>query len=426
MFSILVVSCYSVDINNSASIELIYYLNLLAESGEFKVHLLTMDFPKHSIYYDTNVSGLLHKGVVVHRVKGGFILNKMIPKNSINSKSNKNIKKLNSSLIKLKNIFNIIDPYLGWSHKAYKYFKKSLYDLKFDVILSMHEPPSSLICGHRIKKFVDSRPEDIRLVSYFSDPYCNELNRRSKNFIVRKINSVIERSVVNVSNGFLFVTESNLNYFVNKYNIKFNNVSLVHRNLSKTFINKFKRDYPIEFMKDKINFLYAGDIVKGVRDITKFVEALDYVAKNNIDVFSRLNINFYGNIKDDFQLELVEKSPYINFKNRISYLKIINFMIHADVLLIFGNKEFSQIPAKIYDYMATNAYILVILESYDDPFYKLIKNVDGIICTLNNWISISKTLVEFVNNVHDPKKNFERNSFDNNDILNKIKKVFCN
>ena len=76
MTNVLFVSCYSVDINNSASIELIYYMNLLARTGEFNVHLLTMNFPKDSIYYDEKISDLVDEKIIVHRVSGGKFLNK--------------------------------------------------------------------------------------------------------------------------------------------------------------------------------------------------------------------------------------------------------------------------------------------------------------------------------------------------------------
>ena len=48
---ILFIACYSPLINNSASIETLQYLNNLVNEGN-DIHLLTVDFPKNSIYYD--------------------------------------------------------------------------------------------------------------------------------------------------------------------------------------------------------------------------------------------------------------------------------------------------------------------------------------------------------------------------------------
>ena len=49
---ILFIACYSPLINNSASIETLQYLNNLAKIDGNEVHLLTVNFPKNSIYYD--------------------------------------------------------------------------------------------------------------------------------------------------------------------------------------------------------------------------------------------------------------------------------------------------------------------------------------------------------------------------------------
>ena len=191
MTNILFVSCYSTDINNSASIELIYYINLLAKSGKFNVHLLTMDFPNNTIYYDSEISKFVHKNVVVHRVKGGIILDRMLPRVSFNS-DKKEFKNYKSILIKVKNIVTMVDPYISWTYKAFKYFKENLKDIKFDIILGMHEPPSSLICSYKIKDFIKKNNLNIKLISYFSDPYCNELSRKKRSFFIRKLNEVIE------------------------------------------------------------------------------------------------------------------------------------------------------------------------------------------------------------------------------------------
>ncbi len=49
---ILFIACYSPFINNSAAIETLQYLNKLADNNDNEVHLLTVDFPENSIYYE--------------------------------------------------------------------------------------------------------------------------------------------------------------------------------------------------------------------------------------------------------------------------------------------------------------------------------------------------------------------------------------
>ena len=424
MINVLFVSCYSPYINNSASIELIYYMNLLSNSGEYNVYLLTMDFPKDSIYYDTNMEEFLHKDIKVHKISGGIILNKMLPRVSKeNSQSSGNRK---SFLIKIKNLFLVVDPYLSWANNAFGYFKKNLKNIKFDFLVGMHEPPSSLICSRRIKKFIDSyAPFRTRFISYFSDPYCDEISRKNKNFFVRKLNEVIESKIVSSSDKFLFVTEKNFEYYKSKYDITPNNVELIHRNFDENIYNEINCNYPEEFSKDKINFLYAGDIVRGVRDVTNFGKALDFILENHKEEFKNINVNFYGNINDDYQLKFIKDRKYINVFPRVSYSKIIKLMLNADVLIVFGNKQFNQIPAKIYDYLGTTCYILVILETYEDSLYNFVKDIYGVECVLNDCIKISETIINYIKRFR-PTQRFKRDYCNSKVILDRFKSVFYN
>ncbi len=81
-------------------------------------------------------------------------------------------------------------------------FQKYLSDIKFDIIIGMHEPPSSLICAYKIKNMVKKYNNSVELVSYFSDPYCNEVNRRNRALLVRLFNKRIENKIIINSDKF--------------------------------------------------------------------------------------------------------------------------------------------------------------------------------------------------------------------------------
>ena len=79
---ILFIACYSPLINNSASIETLQYLNNLSKIYGNEVHLLTVNFPKNSIYYDEYILSMLDKNVKMHIISGGKIFEKIMPKKS--------------------------------------------------------------------------------------------------------------------------------------------------------------------------------------------------------------------------------------------------------------------------------------------------------------------------------------------------------
>ena len=80
---ILFIACYSPLINNSASIETLQYLNNLAKIEGNEVHLLTVNFPKNSIYYDEYIFNMLDKKIKLHIISGGKIFEKIMPKKQL-------------------------------------------------------------------------------------------------------------------------------------------------------------------------------------------------------------------------------------------------------------------------------------------------------------------------------------------------------
>ena len=75
--------------------------------------------------------------------------------------------------------------------------------------------------------------------------------------------------------------------------------------------------------------------------------------------------------------------------------------------------------------MGSCGYILVVLESFEDPMYDLVKNLDGILCCLNNCDDILKNILHIIDDF-DLDKKFFRNNFNGDVILKKLNKVFQN
>ena len=63
--------------------------------------------------------------------------------------------------------------YYGWAIKAGKYGIDLMGKEKFNVIFSMHEPPSSHLCAYYIKK----QYRNIPWITYWSDPWLKDSTR---------------------------------------------------------------------------------------------------------------------------------------------------------------------------------------------------------------------------------------------------------
>lgn len=382
---ILFIACYSPLINNSASIETLQYLNNLAKIDENEVHLLTVNFPKNSIYYDEYILRMLNEKVKMHIISGGKIFEKIMPKKPSNkaevnsSQNNKSF--IKSMLKKGKSIIAVPDMYFNWAKAASKYGIELMKKEKFDVMFSMHEPPSSHICAMKIKEEF----KDLPWVTYWSDPWLKDSTRENISPVRRKYEQSFERKVVNLSDRFIFVTKANRDDYVNSYNIPIEKTFIVTRGYDEKQYKEIKeKSNPKLIEKEKINFVYAGEIFSKLRNVNPFIDALNVIKNENIDLYNKLNIMFFGNIDSDEVKNKLNVIDKVSVSPRIPYDEALGYMLNSQVLLLFGNKNSKQIPAKVYDYFGAEGLIFVILGDENDPIKDVVKNKEKCIVVNNN------------------------------------------
>lgn len=382
---ILFIACYSPLINNSASIETLQYLNNLAKIDGNEVHLLTVNFPKNSIYYDEYILSMLDKKVKMHIISGGKIFEKIMPKKSPNTEMvsvGKNKKSFVKTLLKKgKSIVAVPDMYFNWAKSASKYGIDLVKREKFDVMFSMHEPPSSHICALKIKEEF----RDLPWITYWSDPWLKDSTRANISKARRKFEGSFEKKIIDLSDRFIFVTKANRDDYVSSYNIPVEKTFIVTRGYDEKQYSEIKKiSKPNLINKDKINFVYAGEIFSKLRDVNPFIEGLNYIKEKNVDLYNKLNIMFFGNIDDEDIKNKLMKVENINVSSRIPYDEALGYMLNSEVLLLFGNKNSKQIPAKIYDYFGADGLIFVILGDENDPIRDVVENKKKCIVVNNN------------------------------------------
>ena len=391
---ILFIACYSPLINNSASIETLQYLNNLAKIDGNEVHLLTVNFPKNSIYYDEYILGMLDKRVNMHIISGGKIFERIMPKKSQNtvvaSAANSNKSFVKALLRKGKSMVAIPDMYFNWAKSASKYGIELVKKEKFDVMFSMHEPPSSHICALKIKEEF----KDLPWVTYWSDPWLKDSTRANISKARRKFEGSFERRIVELSDRFIFVTKANRDDYISSYNIPVEKTYIVTRGYDENQYEEIKKSLtPKLINKEKVNFVYAGEIFSKLRDVRPFIEALNNIKDTNISLYNDLNVMFFGNIDDEEIKNKLMAVDNINVSPRIPYDEALAYMLNSEVLLLFGNKNSKQIPAKIYDYFGADGIIFVILGDENDPIKDVVENK-------NKCVVVNNTADEIVNGIN--------------------------
>ena len=395
---ILFIACYSPLINNSASIETLQYLNNLAKIEGNEVHLLTVNFPENSIYYDKYILSMLDKRVKMHVVSGGKIFEKIMPKKSNNVENNSsssNKKSVVKTILKKgKSLVAIPDMYFNWARRASKYGIELTKKEKFDVIFSMHEPPSSHICALKIKEEF----KDIPWVTYWSDPWLKDSTREHISAARRRFEGNYEKKIVELSDRFIFVTKANRDDYINSYKIPVEKTFVVTRGYDEKQYEEIKlKANPTKILKNKINFVYAGEIFAKLRDVRPFIEALNNIKGRDIELFNKLNVLFFGNIDDEEVKNQLMNVDNITVSSRIPYDEALGYMLSSEVLLLFGNKNSKQIPAKIYDYFGANGLIFVILGDENDPIKDVVLDKKKCIVVNNNSKEIEDGIEKMVN-----------------------------
>lgn len=402
---ILFIACYSPLINNSASIETLQYLNNLAKIDGNEVHLLTVNFPKNSIYYDEYILSMLDKRVNMHIISGGKIFEKIMPKKSLNTEV-VNVSRNNKSFVKTllkkgKSIVAVPDMYFNWAKSASKYGIELVKREKFDVMFSMHEPPSSHICALKIKEEF----KDLPWVTYWSDPWLKDSTRDNISKARRKFEGSFEKKIVELSDRFIFVTKANRDDYVSSYNIPIEKTFIVTRGYDEKQYSEIKKSSKPSFInKDKINFVYAGEIFSKLRNVNPFIGALNDIKDKNVELYNKLNVMFFGNIDDEDIKNKLMKVENVNVSPRIPYDEALGYMLNSEVLLLFGNKNSKQIPAKIYDYFGADGLIFVILGDENDPIREVVENKKKCIVVNNNTHEIVSGINKIVSMLENNEK----------------------
>ncbi|GAA0075904.1 hypothetical protein UT300005_02820 [Clostridium sp. CTA-5] len=418
---ILFIACYSPLINNSAAIETLQYLNKLSEINGNEVHLLTVNFPKNSIYYDEYLFSMMDTKIKCHLIDGGPVFKKLMPRKS--SEDLKiNVGKKKKILRKIKNSLVIPDMYYGWAKKASIYGINLMKNEKFDVIFSMHEPPSSHLCAYYIKK----KFKDIPWITYWSDPWLKD-STRQKSFIVKKIiESKMERDVVNLADKFIFVTEENRKDYIKEYSFLTQKQTYVlNRGFDKELYERLSlEETPNLINNNKLNIVYAGEIFSKLRNINPFIEALEELKNENEEYYNMLNVLFFGNIDDVEGKKRLEKLDIAKVSSRIPFNEALKYMLNSEILLLFGNKNSKQIPAKIYDYFGTNGKIFIIYGDENDPIKDVVENHEKCITSINSSRNIKNNICKLIDSYKAGKiKAAPDYRYEWNSIVNKLNNI---
>ena len=384
----------------SANIRALNYINYLSRLGN-TIDVIGVDYPKDSIAYDNYLEDAFDKEVEVYRINPGFFYNMSYTKKTVNN-LDKNTNTHKSSLKKkiasfVKRNILIPDPYVLWIYPAYK---KALDLIKekgeYDCIFSMHETPSSHVVAYKIKK----KHPTIQWVGYWSDPWNNDILRENRSFFKIFIEEKMEKNMIKRIDKLLFTTNSTCQLYINKYKLNPNMTDIVFRGYDESLYQSIEQQEqrPEELKIDKFNMIHTGTIYKELRNINPLYNALKRLKKENYELFQKINIIFIGQFTDKQDEVLMNSLENVIIKPLIPYKESLKYVVYADALILFGNRNSTQIPGKAYEYIGSKGTVLTILGDQNDELKDLMEEIQKGPIILNREDYIYSTIISLYNN----------------------------
>jgi hypothetical protein len=227
---------------------------------------------------------------------------------------------------------------------------------KIDIIFATGSPWSGLISGYLISKF-SGKP----LIVDFRDPWINNPFHQSKGKLFDSWNNWLEKKVVNHSSAVSLNTEPLMQEFVERYpDISEDRFFVMPNGFDSMDFPSIAGISP-NSPKTELTFTHAG-FLYGVRDPAVFLDAMKLANEKLSDSGIQIIFRQIGKIELEYDVfsvyaDMIE-SRNIIIEPPMPYKDCLNELIKSDWLINVQPATKSQVPSKLYDYLALNKPIM--------------------------------------------------------------------
>jgi hypothetical protein len=243
-----------------------------------------------------------------------------------------------------------------WIIPAFLKGRKLVRQSNLDVIFATGSPWSGLITGYLISKST-GKP----LVVDFRDPWVNNPFHQSKGELLDRWGARLEKKVVNHAAAVSLNTEPLMEEFLQRYpELNRDKFFVMPNGFDNADFEKVEPD-PRDSKDSDIVLCHAG-FLYGVRDPAALLDAIRHVNNTRNANALRLIFQQIGNVELDYNLseryqDMIKEGTLILDPPK-GYLKCIKTLKAADVVVNVQPATKSQIPSKLYDYLAINRPII--------------------------------------------------------------------
>ena len=256
------------------------------------------------------------------------------------SKKNKSFTHRLSIWIRM-NLF-IPDARVGWYFPALKSGTNLLDKEKVDAIVSVGPPHTTHLVGKKLaEKF------NIPHVPVFIDPWTDIAYYKdfTRNLITRRIDNLLEKSVLENSKAIVFVTKTMREDYEKKYPLIKNKTNVLYWGYSEEDFSLPPNPLPKEGATEVL--LHSGNIFD-YQNPKLFWSTL----KNEIDKGRKLKIKFIGTVAPQIKQSILDAGidSFTEYKGFLPYKEMLQEMFNADYLLVCATEP-RHVPGKLFEYL---------------------------------------------------------------------------
>ena len=241
--------------------------------------------------------------------------------------------------------------------------------LDFDVVISSSDPKSSHLF---VDCFLKNYSKKIPWIQIWGDPFADDITRSGKG------NSKVEeeeRRLLKLADKIVYVSKITCEHQKKKYSESRDKMVYIPIPYAQTRI--CAHDFPKDYRDVKI--CYCGDYNSRIRDIRPLYATVKKLG---------LQMKICG--MSDLALK---SDDHITVLPRQNAKIVKEIEDNSDILIHLSNKSGTQIPGKIYQYIATDKTILFILDGDVETLKETFGNYNRCIFSKNTEKELEKALV---------------------------------
>jgi glycosyltransferase involved in cell wall biosynthesis len=288
------------------------------------------------------------------------------------------------------NLF-IPDSRIGWFYPAYKMGIKIIKEEKPDIIYSTAPPFTAHLIAKRLKQF-----SKIPWVADYRDPWleCATYNTVGRLSLVKKINRILEKSVLANADKIVVTGENFRELYLQKLEMKDHPKCHI-------ITNGYDTSDTLDSVgpsSKRFYITYSGTL-RNVRYYDKFYEAISLLINNDNAIARDLCVRIIGNIDSSTKQQILSILPKANveFRKHVPYKEALNNLYFPQVLALFIDKvDYNETisTGKIFDYLPTGNPIICIGPIKGDSANIILETYAGKVFSGDDANNISKYILD--------------------------------